>query len=101
MQKKKSIKIKEMIPLTIEENKSHHEQNACYICQKTSTDDKKNQRSLLLHWKCRGAAYNNCNLRYEIPKEIPVVFYNGSKYDYYFTINKLAEEFLGEHTENI
>ena len=31
-----------MIPLTIEENKSHHEQNARYICQKTITDDKKN-----------------------------------------------------------
>ena len=30
-----------MIPVTIEENESHHEQNTCYICQKTSTDDKK------------------------------------------------------------
>ena len=24
--------------------------------------------------KCRGAAHNICNLRYKIPKEIPIVF---------------------------
>ena len=55
--------------------------------------------------KYRGAAYDICNLRYKIPKEIPVVFHNGSTYDYHFIIKKLAEEFegefecLGENTE--
>ena len=40
-----------------------------------------------------------------MPKEIPVVFHNGSIYDYHFTIEELAEEFggqfecLGENTE--
>ena len=33
--------------------------------------------------KFRGAAHNICNLRYKIPKEIPVVFQNGSTYDYH------------------
>ena len=28
--------------------------------------------------KYRGAAHSNCNLNYKIPKEIPVVFHNGS-----------------------
>ena len=37
-----------------------------------------------------------CNLKYNIPKEIPVVFYNGSTYDYHFIIKELAEEFEGE-----
>ena len=37
-----------------------------------------------------------CNLKYNIPKEIPVVFYNGSNYDYHFIIKELAEEFEGE-----
>ena len=38
-------------------------------------------------------------------KEIPVVFYNGSTYDYHFIIKELAKEFegefecLGENTE--
>ena len=55
--------------------------------------------------KYRGAANDICNLRYKIPKEIPVVFNNGSTYDYHFIIKELAEEFegefecLGENTE--
>ena len=53
----------------------------------------------------RGAAHSICNLRYKIPKEIPVVFHNGSTYDYHFIIKQLAREFkgnfecLGENTE--
>ena len=40
-----------------------------------------------------------------MPNEIPVVFYNGSNYDYHFLIKKFANEFegklecLGENTE--
>ena len=32
--------------------------------------------------KFRGAAHSICNLRYKVPQEIPVVFHNGSAYDY-------------------
>ena len=55
--------------------------------------------------KYRGPAHNICNLRYKIPKEIHIVFHNGSIYDYHFDIKKLIEEFkgkvecLGENTE--
>ena len=55
--------------------------------------------------KYRGTADNICNLRYKMPKEIPMVFHNGSNFDYHFIITKLAEEFggqlkcLGENTE--
>ena len=38
--------------------------------------------------KYRGAAHNICNLRYKIPKEIPIVFHNGSTYDYHFIIKE-------------
>ena len=39
-----------------------------------------------------------------MPKKIPIVFYNGSNYDYHFIIKGLAEEWeeftcLGENTE--
>ena len=34
-------------------------------------------------------------MRYKIPKEIPVVFHNGSTYDYHFIIKELAKEFEG------
>ena len=55
--------------------------------------------------KYRGAAHSICSLRYKIKKEIPVVFHNGSTYDYHFIIKQLAREFkgyfhcLGENTE--
>ena len=51
------------------------------------------------------AAHSNWNLNYKIPKEIPVVFHNGSTYDFHFIIRQLAREFkvyfhcLGENTE--
>ena len=55
--------------------------------------------------KYRGAAHSICNLCYKISKEIPVVFHNGSTYDYHFIIKQLARKFkgnfecLGENTE--
>ena len=42
--------------------------------------------------KFRGAARSICNLRYKVPKEIPVVIHDGSTYDYHFIIKQLAEE---------
>ena len=55
--------------------------------------------------KYRGAAHSNCNLKYKTTKKIPVVFHNGSTYDYHFIIKQLARELkyylecLGENTE--
>ena len=55
--------------------------------------------------KYGGAAPIICNLRYKIPKEIPIVSHNDSTYDYHFIIGQLAKEFkgnfvcLGENTE--
>ena len=43
--------------------------------------------------KHRGAAHSICNLKSNVPNEIPVVFHNGSNYDYYFIIKELANEF--------
>ena len=47
--------------------------------------------------KFRGNAHSICNLRYKIPKNIPIkVFYNGSTYDYRFIIKQLGEDFTGQ-----
>ena len=52
-----------------------------------------------------GAAHSICNLKYSVTKKIPIVFHNGSNFDYHFIIKELAEEFkkqficLGENTE--
>ena len=34
-------------------------------------------------------------MRYKVPKEIPIVFHNGSTYDYHFIIKELVKEFKG------
>ena len=85
-----------MIPLTKEENQIHREQKVCYICKKgSSTDNNKKYFKVKDHChytgKYRRAAHDICNVRHKIPKEISVVFHNGSTYDYHFIINKLAE----------
>ena len=101
---------KKMIPLTTKEEIYHNKQEICYICKKefNNNDDKKQQKVRdHCHYteKYRGAAHNICNLRYKVPKEIPVVFHNGSTYDYHFIIKELVKEFggnfecLGETTE--
>ena len=80
----------DMIPLTKKEEESHNNQNVCYICKKEfDTSDKKHHKVRdHCHYsgKYRGAAHNICNLRYKIPKEVPVVSHNGSTYDYDFII---------------
>ena len=54
----------------------------------------------------RGAAHSICNLKYSVPKKIPIAFHNRSNYDYCFIIKVLAEKFkkqftcLEENTEN-
>ena len=100
---------KKMIALTTEEKIHHNKQKVCYICKKAFDNNNKKQRKVKDHChytgKYRGAAHNICNFRYKIPKEIPVVFHNGSTYDYDFIIKELVKEFegnfecLGENTE--
>ena len=100
---------KKMIPLTSEEKIYHNEQEICYICKKEFDNSYKKHYKVRDHChdtgKYRGAAHNICNLRYKIPKEIPVVFHKGSTYDYHFIIKELVKEFngnfecLGENTE--
>ena len=95
-----------MISLTNKEIKSYEKQKVCHICEKEFCDDKNKKSEYDLYHKVRdhchytgkfrGAAHNICNLRYNVPKKIPIVFHNGSTYDYHFVIKKLAEEFKGE-----
>ena len=92
---------KEMILLTKKEEKKHNKQEVCYKCRKEFKADDSDKKYHKVRDHChysgkyRGTAHDICNLRYKIPKEIPVVFHNGSTYDYHFIIKNLAEEFEG------
>ena len=103
---------KEMIPLTDEEIKFYENQKQCHICEKGFFKTKKDKfRHIKLRDHChytgkfRGAAHSICNLRYKVPKKIPVIIHNRSTYDDHFIIKQLPEEFegqfkcLGENTE--
>ena len=46
--------------------------------------------------KCRGAAHSICNLKFNLPNEISVVFHRGSNYIYHFTIKEFANDFKGQ-----
>ena len=93
---------------TPEEKKDYDDQKVCYICKK-EFDNNDNNKKVRDHChytgKYRGAVHKICNLRYKISKEIPVVFHDGSTYDYHFIIKELVKEFkcnfecLGENTE--
>ena len=72
------------------------------MCEKESSTDDNDKKYYKVKDHChytgkyRGAAYSVCNLRYKAPKEIPVVFHNGSKYGYYFIMKELAKKFKGQ-----
>ena len=86
---------KKMISLTIKEKMHHSEQTICYICKKEFDKNDKKHYKVRDHChytgKYGGADHNICNLRYEIPKEIPIVFHNGSTYDDHFIIKELVK----------
>ena len=98
--------------LTKEQQESYEISKVCYICKEKSENKYlKDKKYCKVRDHCpykgeyRGAAHSVRNLRYNVPKEIPIGFHNESNYDYNFIINELAEEFkkqficLGENTE--
>ena len=99
-----------MIPLTDEEKYSYNKSRYCHICRNKFNNNTDNNECQKVrdhdHYKgkCRGAAHRKCNLEYKVPKGIPAVLNNGSKYDYHFILRHLAKgidgmECFGEYAE--
>ena len=90
---------RQMIELTLEERKEYKDATYCHIYKKVF-GDKKKHRKVRDHdhytGKDRGATHSICNLRYSAPKDIPVLFHNGTNYDFNLIITELAEEFRSE-----
>ena len=106
-----NYEMKPMDPLTEDEKKSIENQKLCHICEKEFFTDSNNKEMRKVRDHChytgkyRGGALSKCNLNYKVVKEIPLLFHNGSVYDYYFIIKYLVREFkgsfecVGENTE--
>ena len=74
----------------------------CYICEKNFSEKlfkDINYRKVRDHYhytgKYWGPANSICYLKFNMPNEIPIIFHNRSKNDYYFIIKMLANEFEG------
>ena len=86
--------------LTNEQHKSYQNSKICYICkEKFKEKHAKDKKYCKVRDHCHytgeygGPVQSICNLKYSVPKEIFIVFHNGSSYDYHFIIKELAEEF--------
>ena len=91
---------KKMLLLTKEELKSYQDPKVCYIWWKKILQKLAKNKN---YWKVRdhfyytgkysAGSHSICNLKFNVLKEIRVVFRNGSNYDYHFFIKELANEF--------
>ena len=66
------------------------EPSVCHICERAIGDDIKVKDHCHLTGKYRGAAHQDCNLKYKEPSFIPVIFHNLSGYDAHLFIKQLG-----------
>ena len=88
-----------MLLLTIGELKLNQIAKEWYFCGKrilTKLSKKINYKKVRDHChyasKYRASAHSISNLKFNVPNEIPVVFHNGSNYDYHFIIKELISK---------
>ena len=107
-----NFKKKKMQSLTKEQQESYENAKICYICKEEFENRYlKDKKYCKVRDHChypgeyRGTAHSICNLKYSIPKKIPIAFRNRSSCDYHFALKELAEEFkkqitcIGENTQ--
>ena len=84
-----------MTKLTDVLEKEHETAEKCHICLKEFNDPSNRKVRDHCHYTglCRGAAHNNCNLKYQILDHIPIVFHNLSDYDAHMFIKELGRRF--------
>ena len=82
-------KFPKKIVMTDEDEKNYNDAKVCHICKENLGNDKVRDHCHLTG-KYRGAAHKDCNLKYQIPKFIPILFHNLSGYDSHLFIKKLS-----------
>ena len=84
-----------MTKLTNLLKREHKAAEKCHICLKELNDPRNRKVRDHCHYTglYRGAAHNNCNLKYLIPDYIPIVFHNLSGYDAHLFIKELGRRF--------
>ena len=85
-----------MIPLANKERELHVNKKAATFSKRNLKNYHRVRNHCHYTGKYRCSSKSMYNLRYKIPKEIPLDFHNGSNNDYHFIIKELAEEFKGQ-----
>ena len=95
--KKKTVKL-----LTKEQKESCENAKFCFIWKKKKEIENKywkNKKYCKVRDHCHYTGeYRGATHSISVPTKIPVVFHNGSNYDYHFIIKRLAEEFKKQPT---
>ena len=76
--------------MTYEDRENFWDAKVCHICNQELGDDKVKDHCHLTG-KYRGAAHNKCNREFRVPKFFPVIFHNGSGYDFHLFIKTIAK----------
>ena len=86
-----NVKKKKMKLLRKEQQESNENAKICHICKKkleTKYVVDKKYRKVRDHCHCLGkyrdTMHSICNLKYSVPKRIPIAFHNGPNYHYYY-----------------
>ena len=88
---------KAMDPLDKEQRRNFRKAQKCHICLKPFEPWETKVRDHCHYTgKYRGAAHEMCNVRFAIPKQIPVFFHNLSGYDAHLFIRELGKKFGSE-----
>ena len=70
--------------------RNYFKKSKCPICAGPLSDETVKYHDHLTG-EFRGAAHNQCNLQYQLPKFVPVIFHNLSGYDSYLFIKQLGK----------
>ena len=84
-----------MEKLTEKQVQEYEESSTCFICNKIFTNNVSNPKvrdHCHITGKFRGAAHSRCNLNFQLPNFIPIIFHNLSGYDSHLFIKQLATE---------
>ena len=69
--------------------REYYKKSNCAICKTKLTGEAVTDHNHLTG-KFRGVAHSQCNLQYQLPKFVPVIFHNFSGYESHFFIKQLG-----------
>ena len=73
-----------------EEEHLFQKSNSCWICKKRiDKDEEKVRDDCHVTGKFRGAAHWNCNINFQLTRNVPVIFHNLGGYDSHLIFNEL------------